>query len=78
MPDRTNSKDGIELMMQSNHLGHFLLTELLLDELKKVEVNRELVRWLLTRTDIDQVRAVLLYRLLSFPVQRELVLLKKA
>lgn len=29
------------------------------DELKKVEVNRELVRWLLTRTDIDQVRAVL-------------------
>jgi len=25
------------------------------DELKKVEVNRELVRWFLTRTDIDQV-----------------------
>jgi|TARA_B110001469_G_scaffold120892_1_gene129838 hypothetical protein len=27
------------------------------DELKKAEVNRELVRWLLTRTDIDQMRS---------------------
>ena len=40
MPDRKNSEDGIELMMQSNHLGHFLLTELLLAELRKVDGGR--------------------------------------
>ncbi len=40
MPNRTDSTDGIEMCMQSNHLGHFLLTALLLDELKKVDQGR--------------------------------------
>lgn len=32
MGRQTLSKDGLELMMQANHLGHYLLTRLLLDE----------------------------------------------
>jgi NAD(P)-dependent dehydrogenase (short-subunit alcohol dehydrogenase family) len=40
MPSRSDSKDGIEMCMQSNHLGHFLLTGLLLDELKRVDQGR--------------------------------------
>jgi NAD(P)-dependent dehydrogenase (short-subunit alcohol dehydrogenase family) len=31
MGTKTLSKDGMEMMMQANHLGHFLLTRLLLD-----------------------------------------------
>ncbi len=31
MGTKTITKDGIELMMQANHLGHFLLTRLLLE-----------------------------------------------
>ena len=33
MGTRTMSKDGMELMMQANHLGHYLLTRLLLPKL---------------------------------------------
>ena len=35
MGQKTVTKDGYELMMQANHLGHFLLTLLLLHKLKK-------------------------------------------
>jgi NAD(P)-dependent dehydrogenase (short-subunit alcohol dehydrogenase family) len=35
MGTKTMSKDGIELMMQANHLGHFLLTNLLLPKLEQ-------------------------------------------
>jgi retinol dehydrogenase 12 len=35
LPQRQESEDGIELTLQSNHVGHFLLTELLLPLLQQ-------------------------------------------
>src|SRR5690349_979962 len=34
------SKDGLNYVMQSNYFGHFLLTNLLLDKLKKCRPSR--------------------------------------
>ncbi|XP_021726679.1 short-chain dehydrogenase TIC 32, chloroplastic-like isoform X2 [Chenopodium quinoa] len=34
------SKDGIELQFATNHLGHFLLTNLLLERMKRTALNR--------------------------------------
>ncbi|KWW22051.1 short-chain dehydrogenase [Peribacillus simplex] len=37
---RQETKDGFESMLGVNHLGHFLLTNLLIDELKRSEAGR--------------------------------------
>lgn len=34
LPERTMSKDGIELQFATNHIGHFLFTNLILSKLK--------------------------------------------
>ncbi|WP_100012764.1 SDR family oxidoreductase [Lentibacillus sediminis] len=39
-PKRAETKDGFELEMGVNHLGHFLLTNLLLEQLKESEDGR--------------------------------------
>jgi len=40
LPDKRISEDGFEAMFQINHLSHFLLTNLLMDMLKKSEKAR--------------------------------------
>ncbi|XP_064640903.1 retinol dehydrogenase 12-like [Lineus longissimus] len=40
LPERVITKDGLELTMASNHYGHFLLTNLLLDRLKSCAPSR--------------------------------------
>ena len=40
LPERTETEDGFETTYQINYLSHFLLTQLLLDELKKSEQGR--------------------------------------
>ena len=42
-PERQESEDGLELTMAVNHLGHFLLTNLLLGLLKKSSPSRFVV-----------------------------------
>jgi retinol dehydrogenase 12 len=37
---RTVTPDGLEMMFATNHLGHFLLTNLLLDHLRAAPVHR--------------------------------------
>ena len=39
-PQRVLSPDGIEMQFATNHLGHFYLTNLLIEYLKKVECSR--------------------------------------
>ena len=40
MIEETITEDGNEKQMQSNHIGHFLLTKLLMPTLKKAESSR--------------------------------------
>lgn len=42
-PDRNTTEDGYEMMFTANHLGHFLLTTLLLEHLEKVGNGRVVV-----------------------------------
>ncbi|ODN03818.1 Retinol dehydrogenase 11 [Orchesella cincta] len=39
-PERSFTKDGFEMHMGTNHLGHFLLTNLLMESLKKSTIKR--------------------------------------
>ena len=52
--------DAVEYLLEAGSYAHIYDSTVLpnvVDELKNSEVNRDLVRLLLTRTDIDQVRA---------------------
>mmetsp|Transcript_22658 Transcript_22658/g.33124 ORF Transcript_22658/g.33124 Transcript_22658/m.33124 type:complete len:387 (+) Transcript_22658:39-1199(+) len=60
MPTRTTTKDGLEMVFTSNHLGHFLLTNLLLPDLEAtkgrvVNVASSMHRAVKTGIDFDDI-----------------------
>jgi len=60
--ERTLTEDGLETTMASNHFGHFLLTNLLLDRIKAAKQGRivnvsSLAHWFIKKFDVNNLNS---------------------